>query len=196
MRHFLINKRRLAAKIFFRWSWRDWSNRKISDSFFHELNLGLFLGDLDFDWKSEGWIFFEKGWGFNQVDTLLQFFLSLPEFLGFLPLHPAKVFPFTFQMIYSRPLLCFSTTNEKLKQKWYLRSMCLASLMVLTLSIFLMAFSVFSARVLSYLSGLLRFLSNSKVVSWKQNREWEDWKNTQIFFCHNYWIYPSNNITK
>lgn len=43
----------------------------------------------------------------------------------------------------------------------------------LILSIFLMAFRVFSARFLSYLSGLLRFLSNSNVESWckkKRNR--------------------------
>ena len=49
----------------------------------------------------------------------------------------------------------------------YLVSMCLASLLDLTLSIVLMAFRVFSVRFLSYLSGLLRFLSNSKVESCK-----------------------------
>lgn len=47
----------------------------------------------------------------------------------------------------------------------YLFSMYLEILCVLVLSIILMAFRVFSARFLSYLSGLLRFLSNSKVES-------------------------------
>lgn len=49
----------------------------------------------------------------------------------------------------------------------YLFSWCFASLSTLTLSIFLMAFSVFSARFLSYLSGLFLFLSNSNVESWR-----------------------------
>jgi hypothetical protein len=46
--------------------------------------------------------------------------------------------------------------------------MWLAARSDLTLSIFLIAFKVFSARFLSYLSGLFRFLSNSKVVSFSK----------------------------
>lgn len=42
-----------------------------------------------------------------------------------------------------------------------LHAMCLDSLIAMTLSIFFIAFNGSSAKFLSYLSGLLRFLSNS-----------------------------------
>jgi len=72
--------------------------------------------------------------------------------------------------------------EQMMRRTNYLVSICLASLLDLTLSIVLMAFRVFSVRFLSYLSGLLRFLSNSKVEScniWKQ--EIEKLINTQSF---------------
>ena len=98
--------------------------------------------------------------------------LSFPSF--------CKMFSIPCQMIFIILPICIY--EQMMRRTNYLVSICLASLLDLTLSIVLMAFRVFSVRFLSYLSGLLRFLSNSKVEScniWKQ--EIEKLINTQSF---------------
>ena len=58
----------------------------------------------------------------------------------------------------------------------------------LTLSIFLMAFRVFSARFRSYLSGLFRFLSNSKVESFSEEGNEQKDKHGEESEEFNFWI--------
>jgi len=58
----------------------------------------------------------------------------------------------------------------------------------LTLSIFLMAFRVFSARFRSYLSGLFRFLSNSKVESFSKEENEKQDKHGDEVEGFNFWI--------
>jgi len=62
-------------------------------------------------------------------------------------------------------ILCKHFQYKQIGIKEHLFLWCLSSLVTLILSIFGIAFRTFSATFLSYLSGLFRFLSNSKVES-------------------------------
>ena len=151
---------------------------------FHLCVLCLRLRNCDFDlWESERLVLLERNWCFDQVDALLQLFCGFCLLFLLLPLHPVVIPPsnkskwkrWRSGFHESRKVRAHRSVWQKgtVALEWKrgrtnLISWCFASLRTLTLSIFFMALSVFSARFLSYLSGLFLFLSNSKVESFRK----------------------------
>jgi hypothetical protein len=106
----------------------------------------------------------------DQIDVVIHLLLCFLQRFRLVAFHPIEVFTKMSETRQTKkPWNCkaFQKTyiyNTSRSQS-YLFLWCLSSLPTLILSILGIALSTFSARFLSYLSGLFRFLSNLKVES-------------------------------
>jgi hypothetical protein len=108
----------------------------------------------------------------DQMDVVIHLLLCFLQRFRLVAFHPIEVFTKMSETRQTKkPWNCkaFQKTyiyiQYKSESKNDLSLWCLSSLPTLILSILGIALSTFSARFLSYLSGLFRFLSNSKVES-------------------------------
>lgn len=129
-------------------------------SLFHcKILLWLLLGNSHFDLKR--FIHFDLRNG-KHMDALFQLPSTLHPFLLLLALHPIGDLTKR-QKRTERKTACNKSLGYQVKNNLF--AWCVFSRATRILSIFGMALRTLLARFLSYLSGLLRFLSNSKVES-------------------------------